>query len=120
MALENAKRDQNYVTTLMGVDMSTGLVPTKVYVDETTHRLLVSAVVTSSVDGANFLTKVDKSSTTSVIYVGQAAIGSATSSAVWLITKIDKTVTDNITITYGAAGAFTSIWDNRTTSVVYT
>jgi hypothetical protein len=45
--MENAKRDDNYVTTLLGVDMTTGLVPTKVYVDETTHRLLVSAVITS-------------------------------------------------------------------------
>lgn len=45
--MENAKRDQNFVTTLMGVDMTTGTLPTRVYVDETTHRLLVSAVVTS-------------------------------------------------------------------------
>lgn len=44
--MENAKRDQNYVTTLMGVDMTTGILPTKVYVDESTHRLLVSAIVT--------------------------------------------------------------------------
>jgi len=47
MASETAKRDDNYVTTLMGVDMTSGLLPTKVYVDETTHRLLVSAVITS-------------------------------------------------------------------------
>lgn len=30
----------------MGVDMTTGILPTKVYVDESTHRLLVSAIVT--------------------------------------------------------------------------
>jgi hypothetical protein len=48
--MENSKRDENYITTLLGVDMTTGLLPTKVYVDETTHRLLVSAVITSMPD----------------------------------------------------------------------
>lgn len=48
MSTETAKRDPNYVTTIMGVDLTTGLLPTKIYVDETTHRLLVSAVVTSN------------------------------------------------------------------------
>jgi len=54
MAIENAKRDDNYVTTLQGVDMTTGLLPTRVYVDEATHRLLVSAVITAGAgaDGA--------------------------------------------------------------------
>lgn len=47
MAIETAKRDPNYVPTLIGVDMSTGLLPTKVYVDETTHRLLVDAAISS-------------------------------------------------------------------------
>lgn len=49
MPREYAKRDDNYVTTLIGVDMTTGLLPTKVYVDETTHRLLVSSKVTSGI-----------------------------------------------------------------------
>lgn len=48
MSTETAKKDPNYVSTLMGVDLTTGLLPTKVYVDETTHRLLVSAVVSST------------------------------------------------------------------------
>jgi hypothetical protein len=46
MSLENQKRDDNYIPTPF-VDMSTGLLPTKIYVDETTHRLLVNAVITS-------------------------------------------------------------------------
>lgn len=50
MPKEQANRDDNFVTTLLGVDMSTGLLPTKVYVDETTHRLLVSAVISSPSD----------------------------------------------------------------------
>ena len=53
MPIENAKRDQNYKTTLQGVDMTTGLLPTNVYVDETTHRLLVSAIITSGGGGSS-------------------------------------------------------------------
>lgn len=30
-----------------------------------------------------------------------------------LIKKIDKTVADNVTITFAAAGAFTATWNNR-------
>ncbi len=58
-------------------------------------------------------TEVDKSTTTDVIYIGKAPIGTATSTAGWQIKKIDKTVTDNVTITYAAAGAFTATWTNR-------
>ena len=63
---------------------------------------------------------VDKSTTTNVIYIGKAPIGTTTSTAGWQIKKIDKTVTDNITITYGAAGAFTNKWTERATVVTYT
>lgn len=45
--MENSKRDDNYVPTLAGVDMTTGKLPTLLFVDETTHRLLVNAVITS-------------------------------------------------------------------------
>lgn len=48
MGIESAKKDPNYVSTLMGVDLTTGLLPTKVYVDEVTHRLLVNAVISST------------------------------------------------------------------------
>lgn len=55
--------------------------------------------------------KVDKG-TTNIVYVGIAARGSATSSSVWQITKIDKTVTNQVTIT---STGTTAIWDNRAT-----
>ncbi len=55
---------------------------------------------------------VDKS-VTDIIYIGKATIGTATSVASWQIKKIDKTVTDNVTITYAASGAFTATWTNR-------
>lgn len=47
MATETAGRDPNYVTTIMGLSLGSPHVPTQVYVDETTHRLLVSAAITS-------------------------------------------------------------------------
>lgn len=61
----------------------------------------------------NYKTEVDKSTTTNVIYIGKAPIGTATSTAGWQIKKIDKTVTDNVTITFAASGAFTATWTNR-------
>lgn len=57
-------------------------------------------------------TKVDKSTTTNVIYIGKAPIGTALGTGAWQIKKIDKTVTDNVTITFAAAGAFTATWNN--------
>lgn len=59
----------------------------------------------------------DDTSTTNVTYVGKAAVGSATSSAVWQIQKIDETT--GIVITWGGTGAFDQVWDNRATTVVY-
>jgi len=85
MAIETARRDPNYVTTLMAADMTTGLVPTKVYADETTHRLLVSAVITSgsfsisSGGVTNFATsQVALSTTASLIVAARATRASVT------------------------------------------
>lgn len=46
--MADAKRDKNYVTTFMGVDLSTLSIPTPIVVDETNNRLLVSAQITST------------------------------------------------------------------------
>lgn len=61
----------------------------------------------------SYKTEVDKSTTTNVIYIGKAPIGTALGTGAWQIKKIDKTVTDNVTITFAAAGAFTATWNNR-------
>ena len=50
------------------------------------------------------------------IYVGEAAVGSATSASAWRISKITTGVSP--TILYAGGGAFTQIWDNRA-SLVY-
>lgn len=59
--MAQAKRDQNQVTTLIAVSSSDGLTPVTVYVDPTTHRLLVDAIAsggqtpwTSDIDGGGF------------------------------------------------------------------
>lgn len=45
--MANARRDDNYVTTLMGVAISDLETPTLLAVDAATNRLLVSAIITS-------------------------------------------------------------------------
>jgi hypothetical protein len=47
----------------------------------------------------------------SIDYVGEAAIGTATSSASWRIKKIDST--SGISITWAGSGVFDQVWDNH-------
>lgn len=47
--MAQAKRDLNYVTTMMGVSFDDGLTPLNLNIDPATGRLLVTAVVTASV-----------------------------------------------------------------------
>jgi hypothetical protein len=44
----DAKRDNNYITTLLAVSNSDGTTPVTLYADPVTHRLLVSAIGTST------------------------------------------------------------------------
>lgn len=67
-------------------------------------------------NGPKLKTLIDKTTTTNVIYIGKAAIGTATSSAAWQISKVDKTGTP-ISITYAASGASTATWNNRASEV---
>ncbi len=46
-----------------------------------------------------------------VDYIGEAAIGTATSAASWRIKKVDSAT--GVSITWAGAGAFNQIWDNR-------
>lgn len=62
---------------------------------------------------------VDKSTTTDVIYIGKAEPGSGTTDPVWAIAKVDKTVTDNVAITYGNGGSPNNRWSERATVVTY-
>jgi len=58
--MANAKRDDNYVTTLLAVSNADGTTPVTLYADPTTHRLLVSiaqavsvTTPTGTVNGSN-------------------------------------------------------------------
>lgn len=54
MSIETAGRDPDYVPTEMAMSLGTPHVPTNLWVDETTHRLLVNAVISGggASDGA--------------------------------------------------------------------
>lgn len=64
------------------------------------------------------LSKIDTTSTSGVTYIGKAAIGSSTASAVWQIKKLD-TNTLALDKTWAGSGNFDNVWDNRATTVVY-
>ena len=48
-----------------------------------------------------------------VDYVGEAAIGTATSAEAWRIKKIDSTT--GVIIQWAGTGVFNQVWDNRAT-----
>lgn len=64
---------------------------------------------------ATYATQID-STNTGYIYVGEAAVGSATSSAVWRISKV--TTGASVVITYAGNAQFNQVWNNRA-SLVY-
>ena len=57
----------------------------------------------------------DDVTTTSMTYVGKAAMGSATSAASWQIKRIDESGTPNTLVIKWADGdaSFNNVWDNR-------
>lgn len=69
----------------------------------------VSGTVTANPTG--YITRLDEASST-ITYVGQAAPGTATSSASWSIKRLDSTT--GLLVLYAAGtAAFSQIWDNR-------
>lgn len=69
--------------------------------------------VSNLLEKTTYKVLVDKSTTTDVIYIGKALPGTGTNVSAWAITKVDKTVTDNVTITNANGGEFNNKWDNR-------
>lgn len=119
--MAQAKRDENRVTTLIGVSSIDGATPTNVKVDASTNRLYVdslldadSAVQTINRFGTNHVAQ--PSST--VTYIGKE-----TKDAEWLVQKIDTssdtaftyaTITNNPTVT-----TYADAWTARATTLVY-
>lgn len=83
---------------------------------DTTNTKLDDLITAVTVSPAYKLL-LDDTTTANVTYVGKAAIGSATSAAVWQIQKIDET--SGMVITWGGTGAFDQEWDERAGTVVY-
>ena len=67
-----------------------------------------------SIINGKYITLIDKEATTaSIIYVGKAVPGTATSAASWQIQKIDKS-TSNITVLLADGNTnYDNVWDNR-------
>lgn len=66
------------------------------------------------VDDVKHAVQTDAATTSNVTYIGKAKIGSATSSTVWQIMKVDETTTDVTVITWADGNDnFDNIWDNR-------
>ena len=71
---------------------------------------------------ANYITKIDDTTTTNMIYIGKAALtGSAvaTSAAVWQIKRIDTSTLAMDKKWAAGTDAFNQVWDNRATSITY-
>lgn len=76
------------------------------------------AATTQYIDQAQYMKQVDNIDASDLIYTGEAVPGSATSSPVWRIKKINlNNGTDSdIEITFADGNAsFDNIWDNRLT-----
>ena len=74
--MENAKRDENRVPTLLGVSSSDSTTPIAVYVDPTTHRMLVdSAAGSNLIVGTSTITS---GTTTKVLYNNAGVVGEYT------------------------------------------
>ena len=62
-------------------------------------------------------TRVDNVTTAGVTYVGKAAPGTVTSSALWQVQKVDESGTPETTVITFADGnsKFDNVWDDRAT-----
>lgn len=65
--------------------------------------------------GANLAIQLDDVTTSNVTYVGKAAIGSATSSAVWQIFKLDESGSPiTLVITWADSNdSYDNVWNDR-------
>lgn len=108
--MANASRDENRVPSLVGSSNDGSRTPVDIWADPTLHRLLVSAVITGT---TNYDTKIDDTTTTDVVYIGNAVIGSTGSQAVWQIKKLN-TATLALDKTWADGNdSFDNIWNNR-------
>ncbi len=68
-----------------------------------------STLQTISFGGYKFALRLDTDG--SIDYVGEAAIGTATSAPLWRVKKIDST--NGVVVQWAGTGVFNQVWDNR-------
>jgi hypothetical protein len=64
-----------------------------------------------STESAVYYKRLDDTTTTDMIYIGEATPGTATSSATWRIKRLD--VATGLIIQWAGSGNFNQVWDNR-------
>ena len=105
-----AKRDDNRVPVMQGLSSVDDEVNISVRLNPVTKSILVdgSGYVQKTV--SNPLTTILDSSASPILYIGKAEKGSAESSAVWQIAKLDTS--SGLYKTWASTG-FDQIWTNR-------
>jgi len=121
MGDEEATRDGNRVTGLLAGNYlePDGRGTVRLVADPVTRRLLVQAIGTVATTSANYATRIDTTSTAGMIYIGNAAIGSSETDAVWQIKRLN---TNSIALdkrwAYGS-DSFTNKWSERVSPITY-
>src|SRR3990167_4948931 len=72
--MADAKRDQNFVTTLLGVSSSDGTTPVRVWADPTTHRLLVDLTTSGADIASHFQTDTYTSTNNQTVFTASTTV----------------------------------------------
>jgi len=82
--------------------------------DEVSGEIVVKTKVLETVGGDGLLALQLDEAASSLTYIGEASPGSATSSAVWRIKRIDESGNPEIIIKWADGNTnFDNVWDNR-------
>lgn len=104
-------RDDNHIPTIGAVSSVNGITPVELYADPTTHALLTSS--SSAASTTLYALRLDEASST-ITYIGEADPGTATSSALWRIKKMNSA--SGLIITWADGNSdFDNVWDDRAT-----
>jgi len=83
------------------------------YVETESDGSIPVTVVAGGSTTIDYATKIDDTSTTDVIYIGNAAIGSSGASGVWQIKRLDTSSLALDKTWAGGSDSFTNIWNDR-------
>lgn len=99
---------------LVSLETATRIKPQqKEYATNSSNQLNVNAVNVVETTGAHYAKIIDPDTTANTTYIGHAAIGSATSSAVWQVRKFVLSGGAQTVTWADGNDSFDNIWDNR-------